>query len=243
MASGPVPDSRAELDGSRRKITPVAKVKVFAFSGATPNGDCNKWQFTPLAIFAKVNCIFRKRWDLPLNKLLILLLMGTLPAASAFSQKVKIGYDKSVDFSKFATYTWVEPTTRPQWPLLYKTVVSRVDDELQSKGLTRVAQNGDLKLMPAGGVDFGTVALTSQPNLGPPSINSTMWTGPSGPSMGTDLKSEGTLMLTFVERSTNKEVWAGSVTQNLDLENKIKSLDLAEKAVTKLLKQFPPKKK
>jgi hypothetical protein len=54
---------------------------------------------------------------------------------------------------------------------------------------------------------------------------------------------EGTLMLNFVERGSNKVIWTGTVTQKLDMENKRKSLDLVDKAITKLLKEFPPKKK
>jgi hypothetical protein len=52
---------------------------------------------------------------------------------------------------------------------------------------------------------------------------------------------EGTLALEFVDRATNKMVWSGTVSQKLDIENKKKSLDLIEKSIGKLLKQFPPK--
>jgi hypothetical protein len=54
---------------------------------------------------------------------------------------------------------------------------------------------------------------------------------------------EGALMFTFIDRKTNKIVWTGTVTQKLDIENKKKSMELAEKAVTKLLMKFPPEKK
>ena len=47
---------------------------------------------------------------------------------------------------------------------------------------------------------------------------------------------EGTLVLTFVDRASNKVVWSGSVKQKLDIEKKNRSLELANKAVLKLLK-------
>jgi hypothetical protein len=47
--------------------------------------------------------------------------------------------------------------------------------------------------------------------------------------------------LQFVDRSANKLVWGGTVSQKLDVENKKKSLDLIDKSILKLLKDFPPK--
>ena len=54
--------------------------------------------------------------------------------------------------------------------------------------------------------------------------------------------SEGTFALTFVDRATNKLVWSGSVKQKLDIEKKHESLALADKAVIKLLNNFPSTK-
>jgi len=51
---------------------------------------------------------------------------------------------------------------------------------------------------------------------------------------------DATLLFEFVDRAANLIVWAGTVTQKLDIERKTKSLELANKAVAKLLKQFPP---
>jgi hypothetical protein len=47
--------------------------------------------------------------------------------------------------------------------------------------------------------------------------------------------------LEFVDRQRNDVVWTGTVTQALDPTEKEESLSLAEKAVVKLLKKFPPK--
>ncbi len=53
---------------------------------------------------------------------------------------------------------------------------------------------------------------------------------------------EGTLVVNLVDRNANKVVWTGTVKQKLDMENKTKSLKLIDKAIVKLLKEFPPKK-
>jgi hypothetical protein len=166
--------------------------------------------------------------------------------ASLAAQKVKVGYDKSVDFSKFKTYTRLEPSMPPTRPVLYTFVVNSIDSELSAKGLSRIDRGGDLILEVAGGVDYGIgVAsgppLTSSYSGPPPAINSTMWTGANG-GQGELMPAvpEAGLQLQFIDRSANEIVWSGTVTQALDQEDKGKSMELASKAVTKLLKRFPP---
>jgi Domain of unknown function (DUF4136) len=162
------------------------------------------------------------------------------------AQKVKVGYDKSVNFSKYKTYTWEEPAMPVTRPHLFATVAGSVDGDLHSKGLSRIDQNGDLILIPAGGIGFATVFSGGRP-LSPtfsgpsPAINATVWTGAEGQGELMPAVPEGTLVLEFVDRATNVVVWAGTVTEKLDIEQKTKSLELASKAVAKLLKQFPPK--
>ena len=162
-------------------------------------------------------------------------------ATCSSAQKVKVGYDKSVDFSKYKTYTWVEPGAPPARPVLYATVVRVIDSDLSSKGLQKIDKNGDLTLKADGGVEFGIAVSSGTPVIStysapPPVMNTTMWTGgqlmPAVP--------DASLQLQFIDRSANQIVWSGTVTEKLDIEHKEKSLELASKAVTKLLKQFPP---
>lgn len=173
--------------------------------------------------------------------------MIALMATESTGQKVKVGYDKETDFSKLKTYTWAEPAMPVQRPVLFEAVVARVNVELQSKGLTEVPKDGDLTLRPSGGVGFSIAGGPNTPftptySGPPPSLNATMWTGAGGPSNVGVYVPEGTLVLTFVDRVTNKVVWSGSVKQKLDVEQKNKSLELVDKAVIKLLKRYPGKK-
>jgi hypothetical protein len=166
---------------------------------------------------------------------------------SAFGQKVKVGYDKSADFSKYKTYTWAKPETPPTRPLLYQTVVGSIDYELKSKGFERTEKNGDLTLVAGGGIGFGSNMPAGTPILPiyggpPPSMDATMWTGADGSAaMAGTIVAQGTLVLQLVDRGENKVVWSGTVMQKLDPEQKNKSLDLVDKAIVKLLKEFPPK--
>ena len=179
------------------------------------------------------------------NKVLLVSIVFAFGASLA-AQKVKVGYDKSVEFSKFKTYTRLEPSMPPTRPELYRFVVIAIDSELSAKGLHRIDKDGDLILELAGGVDYG-IAVTSGPPLtssysgSPPAINSTMWTGANG-GQGELMPAapEGSLQLQFIDRTANEIVWSGTVTQALEQEDKVKSLELASKAVAKLLKRFPP---
>ena len=152
-----------------------------------------------------------------------------------FSQKTKIGYDKSADFSKYKTYTWAKPDHPIMRPQLFQDVVATIDQDLQTKGLTRVDGHGDLCLSAAGGIDFGYNA--------PPTatMDPVMWQGEFGaPVLNAPLVAQGSLTLQFIAGS--KMVWKGTVMQKLDPEQKDQALVLAQKAIDKLLKGFPPRR-
>lgn len=180
-------------------------------------------------------------------KLRIYLLLLAV-ASSAAAQKTKVGYDKSADFSRYKTYTRAEPGNPPSRPVLYATLVGSIDHELKSRGLGKVDSNPDLIVVPAGGMEFGINQAAGIPILNtysgiPPTVDATMWVGAAGPSnLMAPYVPEGTLMLSFVDRSSNKVVWSGTVTQKFDIENKKDALDRVDKAIVKLLAQFPPKK-
>lgn len=175
--------------------------------------------------------------------------IAAMLAQNVYSQKVKVGYDKGVDFSKFTSYSWADPATPPARPLLYANIVGSIDEKLNARGLNRVNGNGDLVVIPSGGIGFGMNVAAGTPIMPtssgpPPAMNATMWTGAGGPSnLMAPYVGEGTLMLTFVNRATNTVIWSGTVTEKLDMEKKNKSLERIEKSIVKLLKEFPPKKK
>ena len=68
-------------------------------------------------------------------------------SALAPAQKVKTGYDKSIDFSKFTSYTWAEPSVPPTRPILFSTLAGSIEHYMKTKGFTNVAKDGDLILV------------------------------------------------------------------------------------------------
>lgn len=180
-------------------------------------------------------------------KFALLILLVT--PASVSGQKVKTGHDKSVDFTKYKTYSWSAPEMPVTRPVLYAGIIGWVDMDLKAKGFTKVEKDGDLSLIPAGGMEFGVNTAAGTPILPtyggqPPSIDATRWTGAAGAaySAAGPYVPEGTFALTFVDRASNKIVWNGTVKEKLDVENKMKSVDRVHKAVSKLMKRFPPGK-
>jgi hypothetical protein len=166
---------------------------------------------------------------------LALLIVVDLTASGA-AQKIKIGYDKSADFSRYKTYTWAKPDHPIERPQLYQLVVQTIDQDLKAKGLARAESNGDLTLTAGGGIDFG-YNMPASPNMD------------SGMVYGVDvapvplapLVAKGTLILQFADRTDDKTIWRGTVLQKLDPEQKDQAIVLAQKAIDKLLKEFPPK--
>ena len=165
----------------------------------------------------------------------VALIMAVLITAG-FAQKIRVGYDKSVDFSKYKTYTWAKPDVPIQRPLLYQNVVDQIDDELKAKGLQRTEKDGDLTLIGGGGIGLGYNMPAAA------GINAAYWAGVQDPDLLTaPLVGEGSLILQFVDRGQNKTIWRGTVKENLDPEP-AKSLPRIEKTITKLLKEYPPKR-
>ncbi|PYX28424.1 MAG: hypothetical protein DMG80_16660 [Acidobacteria bacterium] len=191
--------------------------------------------------------MFGERMKLNQRSIRICWLLLALPLHTVFAQKVSVGYDKSADFSKYKTYTWAQPTKPPTRPMLYLAIEGSIDYELKAKGLARTESDGDLVVVPGGGMEFGINYAVGTPIMptysGPPAMDATMWTGAMGASnLMAPYVPEGTLVVNLVDRNANKVIWTGTVKQKLDMEKKTKSLKLIDKAIVKLLKEFPPRK-
>jgi hypothetical protein len=183
-----------------------------------------------------------------MRNLPILLAVMLLSIPAGFAQKVKTGHDKSVDFSKYKSYTWQAPPLTQTMPLLQVTVASSIRAELQAKGLASMDNGGGLTLLAQGSLDYNMEASAgstadSCKNCQAPLLDPREWAGTTAPSGagGTPIP-KGTLQLEFVDRATNKVVWSGTVVQKLNPAKKQQSLDRAAAAIKALLADFPPKK-
>lgn len=184
------------------------------------------------------------------NRLLAACVLATaLCPAFVFAQKIKVDYDKSVEFAKFKTYTWAQ-LDREGMPLLRANIVGAIDEHLQSKGLAKVEKDADLVVAYAG-------ALTEEANQGvgapvypgysgpPPAIDSTVWTGASGTGgSGANVSyPKGSLVVELMDPSAGKIAWRAVGKIKLDLERKKEVLTLVDDMIGKMFDEYPPKKK
>jgi hypothetical protein len=163
---------------------------------------------------------------------LVLLVCGFMAA-----QDVKTNYMPGSDFSKYKTYKWVDIVGAEQPDqILQQQIKQAVDSQLASKGLTKTDDDkADLN------VGY-QVSITQQRQWNANSMGG----GPRwGGGMGTATSSTiqiGTLGLDFYDSAAKQLVWRGQATKTLNpSKDPNKNQERLNKAVAKLLKDFPPK--
>ena len=163
--------------------------------------------------------------------------LALLTAAPLVAQDVKYNSMPGVDFSKFHTYKWVpiEGGSHPN-QIMDQEIKQAVDSQLASKGLTKTdSEKADLYVGYQIAVD-----QERQWNA---------WgTGRGfGGGMGSATSSTisiGTLVLDMYDPGTKQLVWTGNATKTIDpSSNQEKNMKNLNKAMEKLLKNYPPKQK
>jgi hypothetical protein len=175
------------------------------------------------------------------------LLLVLLVSLSAWAQKVHVAVpDKSVDFSKFKTYSW-SPIGAVAHPMLAADVVGAIEEQMKAKGLQLVPSNPDLVIKVYGSIDQESTAYSNDPlymatgGVPPfdPSLSGPMLVGTWGNTVVTIHKGE--LVVDLLDFAAKKLVWRGIAQDNLAAHDKNKLLDQVNDAVTKMFKEYPPK--
>lgn len=166
---------------------------------------------------------------------------------SAAAQDVRYNFDKTADFSKYKTYKWVtlENATKLD-DITEKNIKASVDNQLAAKGLTKVDEdNADLFVgtQAAVGQEKQFTSYSSGWGYGPGWYGGG-WYGPGGSTMTTGQTSTiytGQLTLDFYDASKHDLVWRGVASKTIDPKAKPdKQQKNLDKAVAKLLKNYPP---
>jgi hypothetical protein len=166
-----------------------------------------------------------------------LLVLTAIPTAA---QKITAGYDRAIDFSKFQTYSWTKgvPAKNPE---IDRQIVASVDRQMQSRGLRRVEDGGEMVISyHAAVINSFDQATVARPGT---------W-GPRAGSMDQVWQVvRGSLILEIVDGSTKSELWRANALDTLSNEatsNVAKDLDKATKKVNKIVekmfKYYPPTK-
>ena len=179
-----------------------------------------------------------------LSAVLLLVLAFTVGAQA---QKIHVAVpDKSIDFSKYKTYSW-SPIGAVAHPMLAADVVGAIEDQMKAKGLQLVPSNPDLVIKVYGSIDQESTAYSNDPlynatgGVPPfdPSLSGPMLVGTWGNTVVTIHKGE--LVVDLLDFSAKKLVWRGMAQDNLSAHDKNKLLEQVDSAVTKMFKDYPPK--
>ena len=158
----------------------------------------------------------------------------------ANGQKVQVGADRAVNLSKYKTYSWAAGSSTAN-PLIQQMIVTEVDRAMTSKGLTKVASNGEINLVVFAATESDL--HISYPSWHP-GMNS-ISTGIVGGSQQWPV-TKGTIVLDMLDANTKNSVWRGQATDTLehgptgDMQKDAKSVEKKiRKAVEKMFKKFP----
>jgi hypothetical protein len=180
-------------------------------------------------------------------KLLVLGLFVTVfHAEAAFAQDVRYNFDKSANFAQFKTYKWVVLKGASQLSdLADRQVKAAVDAELSKKGLTRSeAETADLYIGYQAAIDTEKEYTSYDTGWGyGPGWGYGGWYGGGG-GMTTGTTSTiyvGQIALDMYAASPKSLVFRTVASKTIDTKAKPeKQQKNLAKAVTKMLKNYPP---
>lgn len=152
-----------------------------------------------------------------------------------FAQSVTYDFDRTANFSKLRTYSWVRGTNLND-ELNHNRIIRAVDAQLTARGFSKVDAASNPDVLVAYHASFDK-------NL---EINASGFGGYrfAGPRSGTARVEEvvvGTLAIDLVDAHTKNIVWRGMATKELDAKaNPEKKEKNINKAAEKIFRNYPP---
>jgi len=174
-----------------------------------------------------------------------------ITAGNVLGQDVRYNFDKNADFSKFKTYKWVPIKDAAKVnDLVDKQIKDSLDAQLAQKGLTKVdADNADLFIgyQAAIGQEKQFTSYSSDWGYGGGWYRGG-WYGPAGGMSTTTGQTStihvGQLAVDMYDSNNHTLVWRGLASKTIDAKAKPdKQQKNLDKAVAKLMKNYPPKVK
>lgn len=180
----------------------------------------------------------RNAYRITLLRIGIFLTVALLASFMAAGQDVRYNFMPGIDFSKYHTYRWVniEGGAHPN-QIMDAQIKQSVDSQLASKGLTKVdSEKVDLYVA-------YQIAVDQEKQWNGYGMGGGLrWGGMASATSSTI--SVGTLVLDLYDPATKQLVWTGNATKTIDpSSNQEKNQKNLDKAMAKLLKNYPPKQK
>jgi Domain of unknown function (DUF4136) len=171
------------------------------------------------------------------GRLLFLIGFVLLVGAALSAQDVKYNFMPGTDFSKYHTYKWVpiEGGSHPN-QIVDAQIKSSVDSQLAAKGLTKTdGEKADLLI-------GYQIAVDKEKQWNAYSMGGARFGGMGSATSSTI--SNGTLVLDMYDPTSKQLVWTGTATKTLNpSSNQEKNQKNLDKAMAKLLQNFPPPQK
>lgn len=161
---------------------------------------------------------------------LMLLLCGSTSA-----QDVTYNYMPGTDFSKYHTYKWISESNMHPNQIVDQQIKQAIDQQLAAKGLTKTdGETADLYVGYQVSIDQERQWNAYGGGMG--------WRFGGGMATATSSTIQvGTLVLDIYEPGSKQLVWRGQATKTLNpSKNPEKNQENLNKAMAKLLKNFPP---
>lgn len=160
---------------------------------------------------------------------------------AVYGQKVKVEYDAKASFAVYKTYCWVTKESYER-PLLALNIMGAVDEQLQAKGLTRVEEKSDLIVSGYGAVDSDLNVSWSESMYVMPGLYGPVWWAQGawvpGNSSAVYIK-KGTLVIDIADPHSKQLKWRGIATANFNDKNKKQSVELINKSIEKMFREYP----
>jgi Domain of unknown function (DUF4136) len=156
-------------------------------------------------------------------------------SGAALAQDVKYNFMPGTDFSKYHTYKWVTENNGHPDQIVDQQIKQAIDQQLAAKGLTKT-DGGDADLFVGYQV---SVDNEKQWNAYGGGMG---WRMGGGMATATSSTIQvGTLVLDIYDPAAKALVWRGQATKTLNpSKDPQKNQDRINKAMAKLLKNFPP---
>jgi len=175
-----------------------------------------------------------------MKRTLAIVILGLLASSAAVAQKTNIDWDRQANFSQYHTYMW-QPSPHPAKGFWDDRIVSAVDQQLQTKGLTKVDSNPDLWVVYSKSIQDQTQTIGTGYSYGP-YWGWGVWGAPTTTTYNTWVTKEGTLVVEISDSKQHELLWRGSATDTIS-DNSNKNIKILDKAVAKLFKGYPPTSK
>jgi hypothetical protein len=158
-----------------------------------------------------------------------------LAGGAALAQDVKYNFMPGTNFSKYKTYKWVSESNIHPNQIVDQQIKESVDQQLAAKGFTKIdGEKADLNVGYQVSVDQEKQWNAYGGGMG--------WRFGGGMETATSSTIQvGTLVLDVYDPAVKQLVWRGQATKTLNpSKNPEKNQENLNKAMAKLLKDFPP---